>query len=225
MCFPAVALRHTKGPHHRRCICINYLSLHSYFIQTLPSKNRNINYIFIYLRSLRCLSTAVQYTTKVTTRIFKNIINLQKVEMVACVRESDWPRTARVHYLRIYTRWGYIFREHFSSCFFHWGADTWRPDKAGTSSRPGLAPKMARLLTADSASWLPSPTDRQGLKNSVVTYFSNPPCSSFQRHTDAVHVAYPLSLVYLKSQQYILFRNPQTKRSLKGQYETLPSPH
>ena len=65
-CSPAVALLHKKGPRHRRKICANSLWLYSYYTQWSPSKNKNINYICIYLQVLHCLST-VQYTTLVTT--------------------------------------------------------------------------------------------------------------------------------------------------------------
>ena len=57
VCSPAVALLHKKGPHHRRKMCANFLWLYSYFKQTSPSKNKNINYIFIDLRVFRCLSS------------------------------------------------------------------------------------------------------------------------------------------------------------------------
>ena len=45
-------------------ICVNSLWLYSYFTQTSPSKNKNINHIFIYLRVLRCLSSGPIYDTK-----------------------------------------------------------------------------------------------------------------------------------------------------------------
>ena len=41
-----------------RKICANSLSLYSYYTQSSPSKNKNINYIFIYLRVFRCLSSS-----------------------------------------------------------------------------------------------------------------------------------------------------------------------
>ena len=44
---------------HRRKICANSLWLYSYFTQTSPSKNKNINYIFINLQVLRCLSSVM----------------------------------------------------------------------------------------------------------------------------------------------------------------------
>ena len=40
------------------------LSLHSYFTQTSLSKNKNINYIFIYLRVFCCLSSSAIHYTK-----------------------------------------------------------------------------------------------------------------------------------------------------------------
>ena len=57
MCSPAIAQLHKKGPHHRRNICVNSLWLYSYFTQTSPSKNKDINYILKYLRVLLCLSS------------------------------------------------------------------------------------------------------------------------------------------------------------------------
>ena len=57
MCTPVVALLHKKGSCYRRKICANSLWLYSYFAKTSPSKNKNMNYIFIYLRLLRCLSS------------------------------------------------------------------------------------------------------------------------------------------------------------------------
>ena len=61
MCSPAVALLHKKGPHHRRKIFANSLWLYSYYTQSSLSKNKNINYIFIYLRVLHCLSSRSIY--------------------------------------------------------------------------------------------------------------------------------------------------------------------
>ena len=47
VCFPAVAVLRNKGPRHRRKICANSLWLYYYYYytQSLPSKNKNINYI------------------------------------------------------------------------------------------------------------------------------------------------------------------------------------
>ena len=50
-----------KGPHHRRKVCANSLWLYSYYTQSSPLKNKNIDYIFIYLRVLRCLSSGSIY--------------------------------------------------------------------------------------------------------------------------------------------------------------------
>ena len=49
VCSPAVELRHKKGPRHKRKICANSHWLCSHDIQSSLSKNKNINYIFIYL--------------------------------------------------------------------------------------------------------------------------------------------------------------------------------
>ena len=46
-----------KGPRYKRKICANSLWLYSYYTQSSPSKNKNMNYIFINLRVLRCLSS------------------------------------------------------------------------------------------------------------------------------------------------------------------------
>ena len=56
LCSPVVALIHAKGPRLRRKICANSLWLYSYFTQTSPSKNKNMNYIFIYLRGFRYIN-------------------------------------------------------------------------------------------------------------------------------------------------------------------------
>ena len=62
-----------KGPRHRRNICADSLWLYSYFTQTSPSKNKNINDIFIYLCVLRCLSSSTmsnipkRFTTSINT--------------------------------------------------------------------------------------------------------------------------------------------------------------
>ena len=61
VCSPVVALLHKMCPFHRRQICANSLWLYFYFTHTLPSKNKNINYIFMYLRILRCLSCSSIY--------------------------------------------------------------------------------------------------------------------------------------------------------------------
>ena len=46
-----------KGSSPQMKICANSLWLYSYFTQTSPSKNKNINYIFIYLQVFPCLSS------------------------------------------------------------------------------------------------------------------------------------------------------------------------
>ena len=56
-----------RVPRHRRKICANSLWLYSYYTQSLLSKNKNINYIFIYLRVLRCLSSGMIYVTVAMT--------------------------------------------------------------------------------------------------------------------------------------------------------------
>ena len=57
VCSPVVALLHKMGPRHRRKICANSLWIYFYDIQSLPSKNKNINYMVIYLRVFSCLSS------------------------------------------------------------------------------------------------------------------------------------------------------------------------
>ena len=61
MCSPAVALLHNKGPRHRRKRCANSFWLYYYYTQSSPSKNKDINYICIYLRVFRCLSSGEEY--------------------------------------------------------------------------------------------------------------------------------------------------------------------
>ena len=47
-----------KDPRHRRKKCAMSRLLYSYSTQSSPSKNKNINYILIYLRVFRCLSSS-----------------------------------------------------------------------------------------------------------------------------------------------------------------------
>ena len=54
---PAIAQLHKKGPRNRRKICANSLWLYFYSTQASLSKNKNMNYTFIYLRVFRCLSS------------------------------------------------------------------------------------------------------------------------------------------------------------------------
>ena len=75
VCSPTVALLHKKGPRHRRKICANSLWLYSYFTQTSPSKKKNINYIFIYLRVFRCLSSGSIYDTSCRVFHIKQTLN------------------------------------------------------------------------------------------------------------------------------------------------------
>ena len=56
VCTPAVALLHKKGLRHRRKKCENSLWLYPNCTQSSLSKNKNIDYIFIHLRVLLCLS-------------------------------------------------------------------------------------------------------------------------------------------------------------------------
>ena len=63
VCSPAVALLHKKSLRQRKKICANSLWLHSNYTKSLPSKNKNINYIFIYVRVFRCLSSGAIYDT------------------------------------------------------------------------------------------------------------------------------------------------------------------
>ena len=53
--FLAVALHHKKAPCHKRKICANSLWQYSYYTQSSPSKNKNMNHSVIYLRVFRCL--------------------------------------------------------------------------------------------------------------------------------------------------------------------------
>ena len=57
----AVALLKKKSPRQRRKMCANSLWLYSYYTQSSPSKNKNIKYIFTYLRVFRCLSSSSIY--------------------------------------------------------------------------------------------------------------------------------------------------------------------
>ena len=70
VCSPAVALAHRKGPRHRRNIRANSLRLYCYFTETLPSKNKNINNIFIYLQIIFCLSSGAVYDKTVFSALF-----------------------------------------------------------------------------------------------------------------------------------------------------------
>ena len=75
VCSPTVVLLHKKGPRHRRKIYANSLWLYSYYAQSSPSKNKNINYIFTYPRIFRCLSSGrICYNTrnKLTKNTLKN---------------------------------------------------------------------------------------------------------------------------------------------------------
>ena len=54
-----------RSPPHK--ICANSLWLYSYDTLSSLSKNKNINYIFIYLRVLRCLSSGSIYATLIHT--------------------------------------------------------------------------------------------------------------------------------------------------------------
>ena len=69
---PAVALLHKKGPRYRRKICANSLWLYPYYTQSSPSKNKNINYIFIYLQVFHCLSSSSIYVTQCVWKIILN---------------------------------------------------------------------------------------------------------------------------------------------------------
>ena len=63
VCFPAVAQLHKKDPCHRRKICVNSLWLCSFYTQSSLLKNKSINYVFIYLGVLRCLSCGLKCNT------------------------------------------------------------------------------------------------------------------------------------------------------------------
>ena len=54
-CSPTVALILTKGPSHRRNICANSDCIST--SHTSPPKNKNINYLFKYLRVVRNFSS------------------------------------------------------------------------------------------------------------------------------------------------------------------------
>ena len=62
VCSPAIVLLHKKGPRHRRKICANSRWLYSYYTQSSPSKNKNMNYI-LYIYESFVVCPAVQYTT------------------------------------------------------------------------------------------------------------------------------------------------------------------
>ena len=74
VCSPAVALLHKNGPRHRRKIWANNLWLYSYFTQMSPSKNKNINYIFISLRVFFvCPAVQNPYILLVTSKIISSL--------------------------------------------------------------------------------------------------------------------------------------------------------
>ena len=68
-------------------MCELSLLLHSYFIQTTPSKNKNMNYIFIYLRFLRYLSSC-----SICDNIKKNVEYVSDVDTNCnwCSWYSHW---------------------------------------------------------------------------------------------------------------------------------------
>ena len=53
-------------------MCKFALWLYSYFTQTSPSKNKDINYIFIYLRVFPCLSCGSIYDYKLNGKFFSS---------------------------------------------------------------------------------------------------------------------------------------------------------
>ena len=59
-----------RVPHHRRKIYADSLWLYSYYTQSFPSKNKNIDYIFIYLWVFRYLSSGQIYDTMKGYSIF-----------------------------------------------------------------------------------------------------------------------------------------------------------
>ena len=72
VCSWVIAQLHKKSPYHRRKISANSLWLYSYYTQLLPLENKNINYIFIYLRVLHCLSSDFIYVTLWIMRPYTN---------------------------------------------------------------------------------------------------------------------------------------------------------
>ena len=74
VCSSVVAQLHKKGPHHRRNICVYSFWVYYYFARLFPSKNKNINYIFIYLRVFRCLSSGAMYYIFTGLRVTANFL-------------------------------------------------------------------------------------------------------------------------------------------------------
>ena len=109
-----------------------------------------------------------------------------------------------------------------SSCFFHWRLIQDRFSTRGGLPHLGLTSKRhyCSLFTADCwltalSDWPPTPW---GWKLPLLYIFRTPTHTSFQRPTNAIHVAFPLSFVYLKIT--LTFCNPQTNRPVKGQHVT-----
>ena len=70
------------------------LWLYSYFTQTLPSKNDNLNYNFIYLRGLHCLSSGTIYDTCILQDIWKKLLMTGYHPMlVPFERSPNWKTT------------------------------------------------------------------------------------------------------------------------------------
>ena len=72
-----------KGPRHRRKILANSFWPYSYFIQASPSQNKNIDYIFIYLRVFHCLSSGsiCDIFTNVKLQYFEPLKRMQTKEL------------------------------------------------------------------------------------------------------------------------------------------------
>ena len=102
--FPVVALLIKKGRRHRRKIYMNSRWLYSYFTQTSPSKNKDINYIFIYLGVFRCFSSGSIYDPNYNYEVhtitfqtffvwaFKIVVDSWKFTMLLLyILWDDWP--------------------------------------------------------------------------------------------------------------------------------------
>ena len=108
-----------------------------------------------------------------------------------------WERVRKL--LGFTSHWDRYIQSLASSCFFHRRLIEGLLLTLGVAEPLGEHPKRHSLLTADFVDWVLSPRSL-GLKTSVVIYiFQTPMHASFWCPTYAIHIAFPLSFVSLKT--------------------------
>ena len=132
-------------------------------------------------------------------------------KIVVCERESQ-SGTAKIYTRLLFDIFrAFLLRTSFTGDWY-WATSHPRPSAPWGGGRSGEHPKQCDIMCH--CSLLTVLTWLLRVENfHHYIFFRTPRHSSY-----TIHVAFPLSFVYLKTQLHILFLNPRTNQPVKGRY-------